>query len=295
MITFFTTTKAFAGPARVHQNNAIRSWMASAGNAEVIVFGEEEGVREARDRLGFTHIPEVRTSEEGTPLIGDMFDRVGRSAAHGICCYVNADILLTPKFAGSLATIHDALRTGYLVVGQRTDVDLEREIRFDPGWETELEALCARSGRLHPPMGSDFFAFPRGQYRGEDIPGLLVGRAGWDLWMIADGRRKGIRVIDLSREVLVVHQNHDFSHRKTAFTGYADDAEALRNVGYLPAGDKQDFTLYACDRFYRDGRIRRNFSRGDWKRFLTIEMNLRKGRPVWSAMSKVFYRLGLIY
>ena len=67
------------------------------------------------------------------------------------------------------------------------------------------------------------------------------------------------------------------------------------NVEFLPRGDKQDFTLYACDWYYREGEIRRNFSRGDWKRFLTIEMNLRKGNPAWSLMSKVFFRLGLIY
>ena len=295
MITFFTTTKGFAGRALVHQDNAIRSWTASAGNAEVVVFGDGAGVREARDRLGFLHIPDVKTSDEGTPLINDMFGRIGSVAAHDICCFVNSDILLSPGFTRSLAAIHDLLRTRYLVAGQRTDVDLEREIRFGQEWEKELEAVCTRSGRIHPPLGSDYFAFPRGQYRREDIPGLLVGRGGWDLWMIADGRRKGFRVIDLSREVLVVHQNHDYAHRKAPFTGYPGDEEALQNVEYLPRGDKQDFTLYACNRYYRGGRIRRNFSRGHWRRFLTIEMNLRRERPLWSVMSKVFFRLGLIY
>jgi len=295
VITFFTTTKDFVGCALVHQDNAIRSWKASAGNAEVIVFGNGEGVREARDRLGFIHLPDVETSKQGTPFINDMFGQIREVAAHEICCFVNADILLSPKFARSLASIHEAAGSGYLVAGQRLDIDVEREIRFDPGWEAELEALCARSGRVHPPLGSDFYAFPRGQYRKDDIPGLLVGRAGWDLWMIADGRRKGLRVIDLSQEVLAVHQNHDYSHRKVPVMGYSEDDEAFWNVEFLPRGDKQDFTLYACDRYYREGRIRRNFSRGDWKRFLTIEMNLRKGNPTWSLMSKVFFRLGLIY
>jgi len=295
MITFFTTTKDFLGPAAVHQGNAIGSWKASFPGAEVVVFGRCEGVDAARERLGFVHIPDVEASDQGTPFINDMFDRIGRTASHEICCYVNADILLTPRFARGLAAIHGSVRTGYLVAGQRLDVDLETEIRFDPGWEAELEALCASSGRPHPPSGSDFFAFPRGQYGKGDIPGLLVGRAGWDLWMIADGRRKGYRVIDLSPEVLAVHQNHDYSHRKVRFTDYSGDEEALSNVEFLPGGDKQEYTLYACDRYFREGRVRRNYSRGEWKRFLTIEMNLRKGKPLWSAMSKVFFRIGLIY
>lgn len=295
MITFFTTTKDFDGRTAIHQDNAIRSWKASSRDAEIFVFGECGGVREARDRLGFVHLPDVETSGQGTPFIHDMFGRIQDVAANEICCYVNADILLTPKFSESLVRIHEALQSEYLVAGQRQDVDLEREIRFEVGWEEELDALCARSGRVHPPSGSDFFAFPRAQYRKEDMPDLLVGRAGWDLWMIADGRRKGLRVVDLSREVLVVHQNHDYSHRKIPFTGYPEDEEAARNVRYLPGGDKQDFTLYACDRYYLERRIRRNFSRGDWKRFLTIEVNLRKTNPIWSVMGKIFFRLGLIH
>jgi hypothetical protein len=295
VITFFTTTKDFRGRAAVQQVNAIRSWRASASRAEVVVFGECEGVKEARERLGFAHVPEVETSDQGTPYINDMFDRIGRIAAHDICCYVNSDILLSPRFAKSLAAIHGMARAGYLVAGQRLDLDLEQEIRVGPGWETDLEALCFLSGRIHPPTGSDFFAFPKGQYRKEDMPALLVGRGGWDLWMIADGRRRKLKVIDLSQEVLVVHQNHDYSHRKVAFTGYPGDGEALWNVEFLPRGDKQDLTLYACDRYFREGKIRRNFARGDWKRFLTIEMNLRKGNPLCSLMSKIFFRLGLIY
>lgn len=295
MITFFTTTKDFLGRAAIQQANAIRSWKASIDRAEVVVFGDCAGVEEARERLGFIHFPDVETSDGGTPLIRDMFDRIGRAASHEICCYVNADILLPPKFAQGLMAIHEAERTGYLVVGQRRDVDLEMEIRFDSGWEAELESLCSRTGKLHPPSGSDYFAFPRGQYRNEDIPGLLVGRAGWDLWMIANGRRRKFPVIDLSGEILVVHQNHDYSHRNTEFTGYADDEDAMRNMEYLPQGDKQDYTLYACDRRFEGGRILRNFSRGDWKRFLTIELRLRNDNPVCALISKAFFRLGLIY
>ncbi len=295
MITYFTTAKDFRGRAAIQQTNAILSWKASVEHAEVVVFGDCLGADEARDRLGFVHIPDVERSDQGTPFIRDMFDRISRSASHAVCCYVNADILVTRRFARSLVAIHDSLRTGYLVAGQRRDVDLEEEIRFGPGWEAELEALCADAGRLHPPSGSDYFAFPKGQFRKEDIPGLLVGRAGWDLWMIANGRRRNLRVIDLSGEVLVVHQNHDFSHRKTAFTGYPDDEEAMRNVGYLPEGDKQDHTLYACDHRFEDGVIFRNYARGDWRRFLTIELRLHNESPVVALIGKVFYRLGLIY
>lgn len=295
MITFFTTTKGFVGRTRVHQDNAIRSWKASAPDAEVVVFGDGEGVHEARDRLGFRHFPEVESSRQGTPLIQDMFGRIREIATHEICCYVNSDILFLPKIAEILRRIHERLDSGYLAVGQRLDVDLDREVRFVSAWEAELGALCARSGRLHPPEGSDYFAFPRGQYRKEDIPALRVGRGGWDLWMIADGRRRGFRVIDLSREILAVHQNHDYSHRAARFTGYSEDEEALRNMEFLPRGDKQDFTLYACDRYYRNGRLRRNFARGDWKRFLTIEVNLRRETPAWSLLGKMCFRLGLIY
>jgi len=46
MITFFTTPKPFRGHIGVIQRNAIHSWKLVHPEAEVILFGNEEGAAE---------------------------------------------------------------------------------------------------------------------------------------------------------------------------------------------------------------------------------------------------------
>jgi hypothetical protein len=65
-------------------------------------------------------------------------------------------------------------------------------------------------GRLHPPAGSDFFIFPRALFK--DMPDFAIGRAGWDNWMIYHARQQGWPVIDATPSLMVIHQNHDYSH-----------------------------------------------------------------------------------
>ena len=74
----------------------------------------------------------------------------------------------------------------------------------------ELRENIPQLGVLHPPMGSDYFIFPRTCYR--TIPDFAIGRAGWDNWFIYKSRLEGWRVVDATAEVRIIHQNHDYRH-----------------------------------------------------------------------------------
>jgi len=63
MITFFTTAKPFTGHDGVIQRNALKSWTLATPDAEVILFGDEEGAAETARELGIKHVPEVRRLE----------------------------------------------------------------------------------------------------------------------------------------------------------------------------------------------------------------------------------------
>jgi len=70
--------------------------------------------------------------------------------------------------------------------------------------------MVHRQGSLHRPAGSDLFHFPKSCYK--DIPDFTIGRAGWDNWMIYKARKEKWSVIDCTPSVMIVHQNHDYSH-----------------------------------------------------------------------------------
>lgn len=281
MITFFTTTKDFVGKSKTAQINAIKSWKTVDKEAEIILFGYSEGAKEISEELQLIYIPDIKVSPQGTPFINDMFEKATSLASNEICCFINADIILYSKFVQSLSAIHTLLKSKYLIVGQRQNLDLDEPIDFNANWETKLGRLVVETAFVPPfeGSGSDFFAFPKSQYQSGDIPDLMVGRAGWDLWMIYNGRQKGFKVIDLSDTVMIVHQNHNYSHRKVKFENYNQDEESLSNYKNLPEKEMYLYTLPACNYSFKNEKLVRNFARGNLKRFLIYEIRLRKDNP----------------
>jgi len=271
MITLFTTTKDFQGKNRINQLNAIRSWLSSSHKPEIIIFGTSMGIEELGAHPNLKIIDQVRTSETGAPYASEMFDTVNKAAKYSTCCYVNADILLTDKFFETIRTINRAIKKNYLLVGARIDVDVDNEIEFDTNWEESFIGQYGHSFQPHPPTGSDYFIFPRGQYHSGNMPDLLIGRPGWDLWMIYNARKRKLKVIDLSLTVLPYHQNHDYAHKANPNKHVLEDEEALLNLSGIPDEYKFLFTLSACNYYYENRTISKNFGRDDFDKYEAVE------------------------
>ena len=209
-LTIFTAPKPFTNPhIALIQRNALRSWLALGDEVEVLLIGDEEGMAETAADLGIRHIPQVERNAYGTPLIRSIFDLARQHGSGDMMAYVNADILLLPDFvAAAKQTAEQFLR--FLIVGQRWDVDVRQPLDFENDWAGRLRQMALNEGRLHPPGGSDYFIFPRACF--DDVPPMAVGRAGWDNWMIYAARAAGLPVIDASQAVMILHQNHDYSH-----------------------------------------------------------------------------------
>jgi hypothetical protein len=206
-LTLFTSPKPFTGHAGLIQRNALKNW--SALGLPVILFGTDEGVQEAAAEFGFLHIPDVLCSEYGTPRLDDMFFKAQEAATTPLVSYINGDILLMPSFE----TAADALASrfeDFLMIGRRTDVDIVTELDFSAGWETQLSRLMQEEGVLHEAYGIDYFVFPRGSI--STMPPFIIGRQGWDNWLVWTSAEQGKAVVNASSVVSVIHQNHDFSH-----------------------------------------------------------------------------------
>ena len=93
MLTIFGIPKPFEGHIDIIQRNAIKSWTLLHPDIEVILFGEEKGVKGVAEELGIRHEPHVNRNEYGTPLLDSVFDRAQEIARHPILCYVNCDLL----------------------------------------------------------------------------------------------------------------------------------------------------------------------------------------------------------
>jgi hypothetical protein len=184
MITFFTIPKPFVGTDGVMQHETLKALHRIKG-CEVFLFGNDDGVSEAAQQYGFGHFPDIRLSDYGTPYLDDAFKITQAEASNNIICYLNSDIILYDLILDSIPTIPQ-----FLMTGKRID---------DKTGEYQ---------KMYP--GMDWFMFPKGMIT--DMPHFIVGRRGWDNWLVYHCRKRGIPVIDATGFVTAIHQNHDYNH-----------------------------------------------------------------------------------
>ena len=209
MITIFSCPKAFKGNIDIIQRNAIQSWRLLDPSLEIILFGNEKGTAEIAQTVKARHIPEITSTEYGTPLISDIFEKAQKMAKFEILCYINSDIIMIPDLLHAIDQIRQNFPF-FLIVGRRWDMDINKKINFNSNWDNKLKECIHQKGKLHPNWGMDYFVFKKGSI--DDIPPFAIGRPGWDNWMIFFARNHHIPVIDATTEVIAIHQNHDYYH-----------------------------------------------------------------------------------
>jgi hypothetical protein len=208
MLTIFTIPKPFTGHIGIIQKNAIRSWLSLTPSCEVILFGDEPGIREVAQELGIVHVPKIQKNEYGTPFLDGVFNQAQQIAHHDVLCYCNTDIIF---FNDLIEAVNKIPMKEYLMVGERWDVDLSTPLETShQNWAQEFLAFAREHHTVLNFPGMDYFIFPRGML--QEILPFVVGRRGWDNWLIFHVRKRQIPVIDATSVVHVIHQNHTYSH-----------------------------------------------------------------------------------
>ncbi len=253
LLTIFTTPKPFVDKhISTIQRNALRSWKAMGDEVEALVIGNDEGVAENAKSLGIRHIPQVQCNSRGTPLISSMLELAREASNNLYLAIVNTDIILFPDFLDAIRNTSKA-RDNFVLIGQRWDMDITKELPPGAKAFAELKAQVPVKAKLHPPMGSDYFLFPRNCY--SQIPNFAIGRAGWDNWFIFKSRWEGWTLVDATHDVTIVHQNHDYRHLPGGQPHYRlpETDENVEQAG----GYHTIFTIYDVQYNLVDGELKR--------------------------------------
>jgi len=140
----------------------------------------------------------------------------------------------------AVATVASSQRP-FLMAGRRWDLDVTEALEFDdPGWVSALLNRAARQGVQRAGDWIDYFAFSRGLFT--DIPALVIGRVGWDNWLVWRARAQGALLVDASQSVFAVHQNHDYGYHPQGKDGVWNDAVASENIA-LAGGPQHLYTM----------------------------------------------------
>lgn len=259
MLTFFTTAKPFCGHTAIIQRNALESWKRVHRDAEVILFGDDDGAAEAAHELGLRYEPHVERSAAGTKRLDYLFSTARAIAVHDILCYANCDIVLMQDFRQALERVR-AAHEEFLLVGRRWDVEIWEFLDFSrANWQSWLRALALSRGRQRTAEWIDYFAFNRGLY-GASVPPLVVGRVYWDNWLVWKARSSGAAVVDASDVVIALHQNHGYGYHPQGKYGVWHDEEANRNRQLAGNGWHLRTIADATEVLEEDG-LRRNWWR----------------------------------
>ncbi len=252
LLTIFSAPKPFTNPhVALIQRNAILSWKKLGECVEIILLGDEKGLAEFATENGIKHIKTVRKNNEGTPLINAMLNAVREESSTPVLCLINADIILLPGFIEKIISILDN-SIDFLIMGRRWDVSITSPIDFSIGWVEMLQGEIHSSGKLHKSKGSDYFIFTRQKFL--DMPDFAIGRAGWDNWVIYSARKQGMKVIDATYDITIIHQQHDYSHLPGGIIHYTlpESDENLRLAG----GKRRIFTLLDANRIVENGDVK---------------------------------------
>lgn len=257
MLTIFCVPKAFRGDIDRIQKNALASWRAASPRSRILVFGDEEGAHEAAEAVGAEHVPNIMRNEHGTPLLSDVFQKAEILAKHGIMCYLNADIIVPPN----LEAVVDSIvrwRSNFLGVGECWNLSVPNILDFSSHetWR-HLKKQVESNGRRRGVTALDFFIFPVGLFPNY-LP-LALGRGGFDNWLVWEARRLGHPVVDVTDDLLVIHQVHDYGHIKGGRLAAHRGAEARENCS-LAGGLKHMFYLVDSTHRLRKGVVYRRWA-----------------------------------
>jgi hypothetical protein len=226
---FFTTAKAFAGHTAVIQRNALRSWLETSPDAEVLLFGDDAGAAEAAQELNIRHIPIGKRVPEDPKPLRVLFCEAQRMAKHDVLCCAYCDIVLTRDLLHAINVV-EMIRNEFLMLGRRWNIDQNEPIAMvNQVWDQDFRMRARTQGKQLSGDWIDYFVFRKGLYK--ELPDLVIGRVFWDQWLVWKARASEAALLDATDAVTAIHQNHDYGYHRASGSV---DGRAL--AAELPAG-----------------------------------------------------------
>lgn len=291
MITFLASPKPFKGIAKEHQYRAIRSWLSTGTDVEVILYGDSEGIDEAGSDLGVQVIKQIECTSSGIPFFGSIVAHAEIYGKNDLQVYLNCDILLS----GVMPALRLIEFPQFLLIGQRINLGDAVFVDLDMSDCMAQLVKVVREGKaiLDTPSATDYFCFRRGMWR--DIPRIIIGRGGYDQALLAYCMRHRIPIIDGTFRVIALHQFHDYNHieggNKVVFSG----TDAEHNYREGRAGKHSRAQVSDAGYVINGVQLKPRPCRGDWVRQLELKLRHEKGlhktalalRLIWRGLASI--------
>lgn len=209
MITIFSPTRPFESDIADVQINAIKSWLNQKHKCEIILFNDEKNTaKDYCNDLDIIVLDQVKRGLSGVPFLDSMYEEVHKISSNDIICYLTADILLPNDFSDKIIEFYNLGNNQFKkFVGISGRYDLtDKNIKKNSLSEDEYYNLCSDNCYERGRSGIDLWI----TNKNDDIDFLPfpIGRCLTDNWFVYHCRKNNFQVIDLSKEIKIIHQNH---------------------------------------------------------------------------------------
>lgn len=203
-LTIFTLPKPFDGDRGIAQRNGIASWLRLGAHVAALCVSEADAA--VAQSLGAEAQLGLELYADRWPYLPSVFALGEQGAPTETLAFIHPDNILMRDFAAAVEAVQGV--DTFLMVGRRTDVEIDTLLDFDdPGWEAALRAQAEPARDSGGPFAMDYFVYrPRGLFG--EIPPFVIGFYWFDNWLMRRAINAGVTTIDASAAVLCVHQKH---------------------------------------------------------------------------------------
>ncbi|XP_041348352.1 uncharacterized protein LOC121367948 [Gigantopelta aegis] len=214
LVLFSTWSDNMSGRIR---DNTCYNWRSLRPLVQPVLFTNSSSARRECEKNGWSVLPLRQTAAGGAPVLKVMFAEVLRRFNSTIYGFSNGDILFGENLLKTLVAVEEtfgAEKRPLLLIGTRTNV--VNVTSPEASSFSNLQVASKKRGKLFIHQSQDYFitnkAFPW-----SDIPGVVVGRRGYDNWIVINSILKQHTVIDATETILAVHQ----TTRKGIYEGHS--------------------------------------------------------------------------
>lgn len=201
MITIYATLKGMDTEQKtVMQRNAVQSWLKLDPKPQIIILGDELGVKELCQEFGLQQVIHLPCAPSGAPYF-DHFTRLAREAAlYDTMLLVSADIILGQDTIEATKAVKKQLPNGFCVCARKQNIamkllDFSKENWMDDIEKQDWNLWAAGDYFLHH---KDFLT---------TMPRFIAGRSSVDNWMFKLACHHNY-LVDATGSITVLHHNH---------------------------------------------------------------------------------------
>ena len=243
MISIFTYPRPFIGEFDKIQRNALLSWL-KLKNVKIFIFNDENNTsKKVCEEYNLNFISEIKKNKNGTPLVDHCLESIKNKCPDSVIAHVSTDIILCKDFTETIERVDKLFENkNYYLIGRRIDIDAIPSFSKTSFTDIDINKL-KNDGSIHPPSATDYLVFSK-NFRIK-MPPFIIGRPGWDNWLIGYCKKNKIPIIDTTDSITALHQNHSYPSKKLSY--FEEECDYNFN---LSGGDNNLMTLRESDYIY---------------------------------------------